>query len=105
MRKRVWLAALVTALGAGRVAHAQQFGPVIGPLQFQVVGTDDSKLPISGPTLTSTKTTLSNFFSSIAHLNTKPVANVSSQFPTPAQLPDKNYFKAFRMQRPQRITP
>jgi hypothetical protein len=81
-------------------------GPVSVPLQYQVVNTNLSQVPISGSTTTSTSFSLSSIFRlpSLVGSTTKPKLG-SSNFPTYSQLPDKNYFAPFNMHRATQIAP
>jgi hypothetical protein len=103
MRKRWWLAGLVGGLCAAGPAWGQAMtwgGAVPSALQFNVVNTDLSKVPISTPMSRSSGFKLANLFSSGGHVSNKPIQG-SSSFPTYGQLPGKDYLAPFRILRPK----
>jgi hypothetical protein len=104
MRTRLWLAAVAAALAGAGSASAQQaltWGPVNGPLIFQVVNTDRNQLPISGPMLAPTKFSLTSIFGNVGNITNQHVWG-GSNFPTPAQMPGKAYLSNFGIQRAPR---
>jgi hypothetical protein len=104
MRARIWLATIAAGLTLATAAPAQQamsFGPVGGPLIFQVANTDRSNIPISGPNVRSTSFKLSDIFAKVGIINNQQVVG-SSNFPTPKQMPGKAYLSNFGIQRAPR---
>jgi hypothetical protein len=107
MRTRIWLAAMAAGLawaGSASAQSASMWGPVNQPLVFQVVNTDQSQVPISGPMLGQSGFTLRSLLPKVGMFSAKPTAGTTA-FPTQAQLPGKDYFAPFRMQKAQRISP
>jgi hypothetical protein len=105
MRTHLWLAGVAVALAAAGSASAQQaltWGPVAGPLVFQVANTNASAVPISGPMLVDNKFSLSSIFARVGNITNGHIFG-DSAFPTQGQLPGKDYLKAFGFQRPPRI--
>jgi hypothetical protein len=102
MRKALWLAGLVLALGVWQTARAQQRGGA-SPIEYKVVDTSNSVVPMSSLREQSTST-WANFLGRVANMFSKqatgqPLLNV------PGQTTGKNYFSAFGMHRPQRVAP
>jgi len=73
----------------------------VGPIQNQVIDTRNAAAPIASPqVLPRTGFSLKNLLPSFnRNVNGAPVLG-HSQFPTPAELPNANYFKSFQLQRP-----
>jgi hypothetical protein len=104
MRMHLWLGAVVAGLAWVGSASAQQaltWGPVAGPLVFQVANTNASAVPISGPMLVNNKFSLTSIFASVGSITNQHIFG-DSVFPTQGQLPGLDYLKAFGFQRPAR---
>lgn len=109
MRFGKWLGVLALGLGlAGPVAAQQRFGffTPITTLKNQVVPTPDTGVPIAQPmTLPASSNSLTRFFHRFSGtLNSKPIRGTST-FPTPGQLPGRDYLKAFGFSIPPRVVP
>jgi hypothetical protein len=107
MRKGLWLAGLVLGLCAARPAAAQSavsWGPQVGSIQNRVISTDTSQVPIAQPMTRSFGFRLANLFPNVTRMAAKP-DTATTIFPTPSQLPGKDYFSVFGMHRPQPISP
>ncbi len=105
MRKGLWLAGLVLGLLAAREAAAQStstWGPK-GPLQYKVVNTDASVVPLGNTPAQPSSNFFSNMLTTVTGLFSKSAG--PSATPAQSQAPSKNYFGSFGMNRPQRVSP
>ena len=108
MRWHFMTAGLVLGFLLAGNASAQRaftWGPV-GPVQYQVVDTQNMNVPIAQPQSAANRTgfKLPSYFPSFHPFSNKPVFG-SSPFPTPAQLPGSNYLKNFNFHRGVPIQP
>ena len=112
MRAPIWLAGLVIGLCWAESASAQgalTWGGPVGPIQQQVINTQDVNVPIAQPQFLPSRSfssmSLTQFIPPFFRsANSKPVLG-ASQFPTPAQMPGSNYLKSFRFYRGTPIQP
>jgi hypothetical protein len=102
MRKGLWLAGLIVGLCVAAPARAQS-SRNMGPIQYQVVDTSASAVPLSG-LQQQPANTWSNLFGSVVNLFSKSAIGQNVVAPS-SQGPPKNYFGAFGMHRPQRVAP
>jgi hypothetical protein len=115
MREGKWLAALALGLvlAAPAVAQQQSGGSILGfsnlnNLTNQIItpNSSNSPVPIAQPqTFTSPSGSLLKFFPTLSRRNNSKPMIGSSTFPTPDQLPGKDYLNAFRFQKPPRVQP
>lgn len=101
MRLYGTIVGLALALGLAGSASAQSsFFPTIGQTQNVMVDTRDATLPIAQPmTTNSAWSRLTSFFPLTAGtMWYKPTGGVST-FPTPSQMPNGDYLKAFGFYR------
>jgi hypothetical protein len=109
MRLGKWLGVLALGLGLAGPAAAQQRSGFLTPIttiKNQVISTPDTGVPIAQPmTLPSSSNSLTRIFHRFSGtLNRKPVGGLST-YPTPGQLPGKDYLKSFGFAIPPRVTP
>lgn len=88
---------------AGKVSAQApvSFFPNIGPVQNQIVDTRNAALPIAQPMYVQSAWTrfASMFPSGLGRIPARPSAAGGSIFPTPNQMPNADYLRAFQFYR------
>jgi hypothetical protein len=107
MRISIWLAAVVVTLGVASSSRAQvtlPFGNVFTGQTQNVPITIPPNTPIASPQQATTHFSLSSFFPNFSFPLGKSIFGQST-FPTPSQLPGRDYLRAFGYARPGPIGP